>query len=75
MQPIITLIFSFSLQVLYLLNQLRNKSMCESSEKQTQKDEDESHKQELLQRLKIQVSLIKVNFPLNAQIHFKLFPQ
>lgn len=43
-------------QVLYLLNQLQNKSICESSEKQTQKDEDRerANDQELLHRLKLQ---------------------
>lgn len=42
--------------MLYLLNQLQNKSICESSEKQTQKDEDgeRANEQELLQRLKLQ---------------------
>ncbi|XP_011609744.1 kinesin family member 4 [Takifugu rubripes] len=41
-------------KVLYLLNQLQNKSICESSEKQTQKDEDAERANELLQRLKLQ---------------------
>lgn len=42
--------------MLYLLNQLQNKSICESSEKQTQKDEDgeRANEQELLQRVKLQ---------------------
>lgn len=61
--------------MLYLLNQLQNKPIRESAEKETQKDGERSDEQELLHRLKIQVPLLKLNFSLIASIHFKIFPQ
>lgn len=59
--------------MLYLLNQLQNKPISESAEKETQKDGERSNEQELLHRLKIQVPLIKPNFSPIASIQFKLF--
>ncbi|KAM4547128.1 kinesin family member 4 [Fundulus diaphanus] len=41
-------------KVLYLLNQLQNKPICEESEKTKQKEESRSKERELLQRLKVQ---------------------
>lgn len=61
--------------MLYLLNQLQNKPISESAEKETQKDGERSNEQELLHRLKIQVPLIKLNFSPISLINFKLFPQ
>lgn len=61
--------------MLYLLNQLQNKPIRESAEKETQKDGERSDEQEILHRLKIQVPLFKLNFSLIASIHFKIFPQ
>ncbi|CAG01575.1 unnamed protein product, partial [Tetraodon nigroviridis] len=41
-------------EVLYLLNQLQNRPIGESAEKETQKDGERSNDQELLHRLKVQ---------------------
>lgn len=41
-------------KVLYLLNQLQNKPICEESEEPKQKEETSSKERELLQRLKVQ---------------------
>ncbi|XP_035999264.1 kinesin family member 4 [Fundulus heteroclitus] len=41
-------------KVLYLLNQLQNKPICEESEETKQKEESRSKERELLQRLKVQ---------------------
>lgn len=44
------------LQVLYLLNQLQNKPICEETEAK-QKDDESSRERELLQRLRMQVGI------------------
>lgn len=51
----------FILQVLYLLNQLQSKPVCEESDREKQKD-GESSNEELLQRLKAQVYFISRMF-------------
>lgn len=50
--------------MLYLLDQLQNKPIRESADKETQKDGERSNEQELLQRLKLQVILIKLQISL-----------
>uniref|UniRef100_A0A8D3E9Z0 Kinesin motor domain-containing protein n=1 Tax=Scophthalmus maximus TaxID=52904 RepID=A0A8D3E9Z0_SCOMX len=44
-------------KVLYLLNQLQSKPICGESDAMEQKDEESAKEKELLQRLKVQVSL------------------
>uniref|UniRef100_A0A7N6BS51 Kinesin motor domain-containing protein n=1 Tax=Anabas testudineus TaxID=64144 RepID=A0A7N6BS51_ANATE len=51
-------------KVLYLLNQLQNKPIHEESDETKQKDEESSKEKELLQRLKVQVSMFVLFFPL-----------
>lgn len=51
----------FCVQVLYLLNQLQNKPICEESSESKQKDEESSKEKELLQRLKLQVCLHRLS--------------